>query len=132
VSEQLSRVQRVLDDVLYWLPRSNVTESRSVEVEDSCAEGQDTIVVKYRFPGIPCTVGLRRHIEPDVTDEEVVEEIVNFEIGEPLGTWFDPSQVVDGVFWWDGGPPERHSYNWGKPGPSRLRTWISKHRRRVG
>ena len=128
MSEQQSRAERVLDGVLYWLPRSVVTESSSMEVVDSWTEGQDTICVMYRWPGAPCTVGLRRRLEPDETDDDLVDEIVNFEIGEPLGTWFDAGRVVNGEFWWDGGPPESHSYNWGKPRTSRLRAWLSRHR----
>jgi hypothetical protein len=89
-----------------------VTESRSVRVHDFWTEGEDVICVVYAFPGVEPLVGLRRVVSHDLPIEEKVDEIVNFEIGEPLGTWFDSSFVVNGVFWWDGGPPE--GFNWVK------------------
>jgi hypothetical protein len=132
VSEAASRAERALAGVLYRIPRSTVTQSSWVQVVGSWTEGADTICVLYRWPGLECTLGLRRVIEPDVPLDEVVEEIVNYEIGEPLGSLFDPAGIdEEGVFWWDGGPPQHRSYNWGmhRP-PSRVRTWFSRFSRR--
>jgi hypothetical protein len=39
VSEQQPRAERVLDGVLYWLPRSTVTEGRSMEVVTRLDQG---------------------------------------------------------------------------------------------
>lgn len=127
MSEPRSKVQRVLAAVLHEMPRSTVTESSTMEVIDSWTESDDTLCVLYRWPGAPCVVGLRRQIESDVTVGDLVDEIVNFEIGEPLGSVFDPKRIdAEGVFWWDGGPADSHSYSWGKPRRSRLRVWLTK------
>jgi hypothetical protein len=70
------------------------------------AEPPDIICVVYRFPGYEPAIGLRRVLDPDLPDYVLIEQIVNFEIGEPLGTIFDAGHVnADGTFWWDGATP---------------------------
>ena len=46
-----TRADMVLDAVLLELPRSRVTESRSVRVHDSWTEGEDVICVLNAYRG---------------------------------------------------------------------------------
>jgi hypothetical protein len=88
-----------------------VTESQSVRVHGSWTEGDDVILVLYAFPGIDALIGLRRRVSTGLPLEEEVDEIVNVEIGEPLGRYFNSALIVDGVFWWDGGPPTHFDWD---------------------
>ena len=115
-----TRAELVLDAVLLELPRSRVTESRSVRVHDSWTEGNDVIFVLYAVPGIDALIGLRRCVSTGLPLEEEVDEIVNFEIGEPLGRYFNSALIVDGVFWWDGGPPTQFDWDQRREAAARL------------
>lgn len=64
-----------------------------------------------RFPGIDALIGLRRRVSTGLPLEEEVDEIVNFQIGEPLGRYFNSALIIDGVFWWDGGPPTQFDWD---------------------
>lgn len=98
--------ERVLQGVLAELPRSSLTESRAVTVIDAWALPPDRIYVLYRLPGYAPVIGLARALDADLPEPVLVHEVVNFEIGEPLGTAFDADHVdTDGIFWWDGAAP---------------------------
>ena len=86
-----TRADMVLDAVLLELARSRVTESRSVHFHDSWTEGEDVICVLNAFPGIDALVGLRRRVSAELPLEEEVDEISNFDFGDPWGDGSSPS-----------------------------------------
>jgi hypothetical protein len=102
-----SLASRALRALLDYLPNS-YTEGSRVEVLDSWTDGESVICLVYRFSGTDLVLGYRRHVELDEelpTLESWVEEVANFDIGEPLGTvagrmWLDP----DGIHWWGAVP----------------------------
>ena len=87
---------------------------------DSWTEGDDVVFVLYAFPGIDALIGLRRRVSTGLPLEEEVDDIVNFEIGEPLGRYFTSALIVDGVFWWDGGPPTQFDWDRRREAAARL------------
>lgn len=91
-----------------------------MRVHDSWTEGDDVIFVLYAVPGIDALIGLRRCVSTGLPLEEEVDEIVNFEIGEPLGRYFNSALIVDGVFWWDGGPPTQFDWDQRREAAARL------------
>lgn len=58
----------------------------------------------------PRVLGLRRDLEPDVAPESIADEIVNREIGEPLGSLNNELKLSDGVYWFRGNRPEWRLY----------------------
>lgn len=58
----------------------------------------------------PRVLGLRRDLEPDVAPELIADEIVDREIGEPLGSLDDELELPDGVHWFRGNRPEWRLY----------------------
>ncbi|RHA39005.1 hypothetical protein [Cellulomonas rhizosphaerae] len=78
------------------------------EVVEAWAEPDDVFCLVYRQPLYgDVLLGLRRAVEPDWTIDGVVDEILSFELGEPLGSLFDTLIRNDaGVHWWNGHPDE--------------------------
>lgn len=59
----------------------------------------------------PLILGLRRTLEPYVPVDSLVDEIVNREIGEPLGSLQNELlEDADGVWWFEGNRPEWRLY----------------------
>jgi hypothetical protein len=110
-----SLASRALSALLDYLPRS-YTEGSHLDVLDSWTEGDSVVCVVYQFHGWDAVIGYRQHVELDdelPTLEDWVEEVANFNIGEPLGTiarhmWLDD----EGVHWWGALPVPGRDGRW--------------------
>ena len=111
-----SRADMVLEQVLQYLPTSPIPEARQAVILQHWTESEDRFCIVYCLPGQDVgKVGLRRLVEADVPINEIVEEIVDLEIGEPKANFYRRLKPDgEGVRWWQGNPPSERSYNWGK------------------
>lgn len=58
----------------------------------------------------PRVLGMIRELEPDHTPQQLADEIVEREIGEPLGTLDAELAEEDGIWWHHGNRPEWRYY----------------------
>lgn len=90
--------------MLQALPSANPP----IELVDSWTEGDDVFCLVYRQPEhYDGTLGLRRVVEDDWTIDGVVGQVMDGELGEPLGGLVNTLQPDEGgVMWWSGDLPE--------------------------
>jgi hypothetical protein len=86
VTSGLTRAQQVLSRVLQALPSAQPP----IALVNSWTEGDDVFCLVYRQPEhYDGTLGLRRVVENDWTTDGVVRQVMDGELGEPLGSLVD-------------------------------------------
>lgn len=79
-----------------------------IELIDSWTDGNDVFCLVYRQPEhYEGTLGLRRVVEADWSIDGVVGQVLDGELGEPLGSLEETLRGDEhGVMWWSGDLPE--------------------------
>lgn len=107
---EISRAQRLLAEILRLFPEPDEANGQA-RLIDLWAEGPNVICVVYEGWWFPGTLGLRRRLEPHLEDWQELANILDGELGEPVGT---PVEGVladeEGITWWEGDRPEWRSY----------------------
>jgi len=101
-----TRADEALAEVLARIPPPD-EDNGHLQILDTWSEGDDTICVVYRGWWYEGTLGLRRKIDADLPLSRVVGQILDAELGEPVGRMIDGvAPDANGITWWHGEPPE--------------------------